>query len=140
MTGDTVRACGTGSAGNGNDHAKEACNGDVGLVADVDPEAGGPTARFEGRDLLNGFGERDALVLAHARRCEEPGLRISGGGDPGADPELRDGEAEPDQYRRDVRIASPELFLLIESLPHRKCSGSGSIGGGRNEDGEHDDT
>ena len=33
---------------------------------DVDPEAGELTARFEGSDLLCGFGELDALVLAYA--------------------------------------------------------------------------
>lgn len=37
------------------------------------------------------------------------------------------------------RIASSELFLLMESLPHRKRSRGESVGGGRNEDGEHGD-
>ena len=49
-----------------NDYDKEVYNGDIGLVADVDPEAGELTARFEGRDLLYGFGELDALVPAYA--------------------------------------------------------------------------
>ena len=49
-----------------NDYDKEVYNGDIGPVADVDPEAGELTARFEGRDLLYGFGELDALVPAYA--------------------------------------------------------------------------
>ena len=49
-----------------NDYHKEVYNGDIGLVADVDPEAGELTARFEGRDLVYGFGELDTLVPAYA--------------------------------------------------------------------------
>ena len=49
-----------------NDYDKEVYNGDIGLVADVDPEAGELTARFEGRDLLYGFDELDTLVPAYA--------------------------------------------------------------------------
>ena len=49
-----------------NDYDKEVYNGDIGQVADVDPEEGELTARFEGRDLLYGFGELDALVPAYA--------------------------------------------------------------------------
>ena len=49
-----------------NDYDREVYNGDIGEVADVDPEAGELTARFEGRDLLYGFGELDALVPAYA--------------------------------------------------------------------------
>ena len=49
-----------------NDYDKEVYNGDIGVVADVDPEAGELTARFEGRDLSYGFGELDALVPAYA--------------------------------------------------------------------------
>ena len=49
-----------------NDYDREVYNGDIGAVADVDPEAGELTARFEGRDLLYGFGELDALVPAYA--------------------------------------------------------------------------
>ena len=49
-----------------NDYDKEIYNGDIGAVVDVDPEAGELTARFEGRDLLYGFGELDALVPAYA--------------------------------------------------------------------------
>ena len=49
-----------------NDYDKEVYNGDIGLVADVDPEAGELTARFEGRNLVYGFGELDTLVPAYA--------------------------------------------------------------------------
>ena len=49
-----------------NDYDKEVYNGDIGQVVDVDPEAGELTARFEGRDLLYGFGELDTLVPAYA--------------------------------------------------------------------------
>ena len=49
-----------------NDYDREVYNGDIGAVIDVDPEAGELTARFEGRDLLYGFGELDALVPAYA--------------------------------------------------------------------------
>ena len=49
-----------------NDYDKEVYNGDIGQVTDVDPEADELTARFEGRDLLYGFGELDALVPAYA--------------------------------------------------------------------------
>ena len=49
-----------------NDYDKEVYNGDIGLVADVDPEAGELTARFDGSDLVYGFGELDTLVPAYA--------------------------------------------------------------------------
>ena len=49
-----------------NDYDREVYNGDIGLVADVDPDTGELTARFEGRDLVYAFGELDALVLAYA--------------------------------------------------------------------------
>ena len=49
-----------------NDYDKEVYNGDIGAVVDVDPDAGELTARFEGRGLLYGFGELDALVPAYA--------------------------------------------------------------------------
>ena len=38
----------------------------AGAIVDLDPDAGELTARFEGRDLFNGFGELDALVPAYA--------------------------------------------------------------------------
>ena len=49
-----------------NDYDKEVHNGDIGQVADVDPEAGELTARFDGREHVYGFGELDTLVPAYA--------------------------------------------------------------------------
>ncbi len=49
-----------------NDYDKEVYNGDIGHVADVDPEAGELTASFEGREIVYGFGELDTLVPAYA--------------------------------------------------------------------------
>ena len=49
-----------------NDYDKEVYNGDIGRVADVDPEAGELTACFEGRQIVYGFGELDTLVPAYA--------------------------------------------------------------------------
>ena len=49
-----------------NDYDKEVYNGNIGAVVDVDPDAGELTVRFDGRDLLYGFGELDALVPAYA--------------------------------------------------------------------------
>ena len=50
-----------------NDYDKEVYNGDIGLVADVDPHAGELTARFEGRDLLYGSIEKLTPLLASQR-------------------------------------------------------------------------
>ena len=49
-----------------NDYDKEVYNGDIGYVEDVDPEAGELSAGFEGRTVVYGFGELDALVPAYA--------------------------------------------------------------------------
>ncbi len=49
-----------------NDYDKEVYNGDIGQVAEVDPEAGELTARFEGREHVYGLGELDTLVPAYA--------------------------------------------------------------------------
>ena len=59
-----------------NDYDIGVYNGDIGVVVDVDPEAGELNARFEGRDLVYGFGELDTLVPAygatvHKSRCSE---------------------------------------------------------------------
>jgi len=51
---------------NENDYDKEVYNGDICAVVDVNPEAGELSARFEGRNLLYGFGELDTLVPAYA--------------------------------------------------------------------------
>ena len=39
-----------------------------------------------------------------------------------------------------ARIASPDLLLLSDSLPHLKCSRGEWIGGFGYEEGEHGDT
>ena len=49
-----------------NDYDKEVYNGDIGYVEDVDPEAGELSAGFEGRTVVYGFGELDALVPGYA--------------------------------------------------------------------------
>ena len=49
-----------------NDYDKEVYNGDIGQVADVDPEAGELTVRFDGREHVYAFGELDTLVPAYA--------------------------------------------------------------------------
>ena len=49
-----------------NDYDKEVYNGDIGQVADVDPEVGELTARFDGREHVYGLGELDTLVPAYA--------------------------------------------------------------------------
>jgi exodeoxyribonuclease V alpha subunit len=49
-----------------NDYDKEVYNGDIGYVADVDPDEGELTADFDGRSVTYGFGELDTLVPAYA--------------------------------------------------------------------------
>jgi hypothetical protein len=49
-----------------NDYDKEVYNGDIGFLADVDPEVGELTASFDGRSVTYGFGELDTLVPAYA--------------------------------------------------------------------------
>jgi exodeoxyribonuclease V alpha subunit len=49
-----------------NDYDKEAYNGDIGYVDDVDVESGELTANFDGRAVTYGFGELDTLVPAYA--------------------------------------------------------------------------
>ena len=49
-----------------NDYDKEVYNGDLGFVTAIDPETSELTADFEGRAVVYGFGELDALVLAYA--------------------------------------------------------------------------
>ena len=49
-----------------NDYDKEVYNGDIGFVADVEPEEGELTASFDGRSVTYSFGELDALVPAYA--------------------------------------------------------------------------
>ena len=49
-----------------NDYDKEVYNGDRGIVARIDMEAGDLVATFDGREVVYGFGELDELVLAYA--------------------------------------------------------------------------
>ena len=49
-----------------NDYDKEAYNGDIGYIDDVDADAGELTATFDGRCITYGFGELDMLVPAYA--------------------------------------------------------------------------
>ena len=49
-----------------NDYDKEVYNGDIGYVADVDPDDGELTVSFDGRSVTYGFGELDALMPAYA--------------------------------------------------------------------------
>ena len=49
-----------------NDYDREVYNGDLGIVAGIDPEEGELTATFDGRAVTYGFGELDELVLAYA--------------------------------------------------------------------------
>ena len=49
-----------------NDYDKEVFNGDLGIVARIDMEAGDLVAAFDGREVTYAFGELDELVLAYA--------------------------------------------------------------------------
>jgi exodeoxyribonuclease V alpha subunit len=49
-----------------NDYDRDVYNGDIGYIADVDPNAGELTASFDGRAATYGFGELDTLVPAYA--------------------------------------------------------------------------
>ena len=83
---------------------KEVYNGDIGQVADVDPDAGELTGRFDGRERARLRPGRAGHAGAHLRRdrAQEPGLGVSGRGHPGADPVLRDAAAEPPLHRGDA--------------------------------------
>jgi len=49
-----------------NDYNKEVYNGDVGYVADVDPDLGEMTVYFDSKPVTYAFGELDVLVPAYA--------------------------------------------------------------------------
>jgi exodeoxyribonuclease V alpha subunit len=49
-----------------NDYDREVYNGDLGVVSRIDMDQGELTVDFDGRDVIYGFGELDALVLAYA--------------------------------------------------------------------------
>ncbi len=49
-----------------NDYDRNVFNGDVGVVASIDPEEGAMTVRFDGRDVAFEASDLDDLVLAYA--------------------------------------------------------------------------
>jgi exodeoxyribonuclease V alpha subunit len=49
-----------------NDYDKEVYNGDIGYIADVDPDVGELTAKFDDRLVTYGIGELDSVVPAYA--------------------------------------------------------------------------
>ncbi len=49
-----------------NDYERDVYNGDLGLVARIETEASEIVVRFDGREVVYGFGELDELVLAYA--------------------------------------------------------------------------
>jgi exodeoxyribonuclease V alpha subunit len=49
-----------------NDYDKEVYNGDLGVIAAMDPEAGELVIDFEGREVAYDFGELDRVSLAYA--------------------------------------------------------------------------
>jgi exodeoxyribonuclease V alpha subunit len=49
-----------------NDYDREVYNGDLGVISAMDMDEGELTVRFEGREVVYGFGELDELVLAYA--------------------------------------------------------------------------
>jgi len=49
-----------------NGYDKEVYNGDIGFVADVEPQEAELTDSFDGRSVAYGFGELDALAPAYA--------------------------------------------------------------------------
>ena len=115
-----------------NDYDKEVYNGDIGLVADVDPEAGELTARFEGRDLrlrLRRAGHACAGLCRDGP--QEPGLGVSGGGDPGADAALRDVAAEPALHRGHARQAAWWCWWVRRRRWPSRCATLRDAGAGR---------
>jgi exodeoxyribonuclease V alpha subunit len=49
-----------------NDYEKEVYNGDIGYIAEINPDQGELTVRFDDRPVVYGFGELDTLVPAYA--------------------------------------------------------------------------
>jgi len=49
-----------------NNYDREVYNGDLGIVARIDTEAGDLVVTFDGREVTYPFGELDELVLAYA--------------------------------------------------------------------------
>jgi exodeoxyribonuclease V alpha subunit len=69
-----------------NDYDEEVYNGDIGFVADVEPEEGELSVSFDGRSVTYGFGELDTPVPAYAASAR---LGIPSRGDSGHDAALR---------------------------------------------------
>jgi exodeoxyribonuclease V alpha subunit len=60
-----------------NDYEREVYNGDIGSIADVEPDVGELTANFDGRILTYGFGEFDTLIrrmLRPSTRARDPSI------------------------------------------------------------------
>ena len=73
-----------------NDYERDVFNGDLGVVAGIDPEEGELVVSFEGRDgglRLRRAGRAGAGLCHH--HPQEPGLGVPGGGDPAHHPALR---------------------------------------------------
>ncbi len=49
-----------------NDYEKDVYNGDIGRIADIDPDTGELSVTFDGAEVAYGFGELDALAPAYA--------------------------------------------------------------------------
>ena len=109
-----------------NDYDKEVYNGDVGYVEDVDPEAGELSASFDGRIVVYGFGELDALVPAYAatvhksQGSEYPAVVI-----PVLTQPLRHAAVQPAVHRRDARQASVVLVGQKKAVAIAVCNVSG---------------
>ncbi len=103
-----------------NDYDKEVYNGDLGIVARIDMEAGDLVATFDGREVVYGFGELDELVLAYAttihkaQGSEYPAVVI-----PGHDPALHHVGAEPALHGRDPRQEARRTGRAAQSLGYR---------------------
>ena len=103
-----------------NDYDKEVYNGDIGFVADVEPEEGELTASFDGRSVTYGFGELDTLVPAYAasihksQGSEYPAVVI-----PGNDAALRHAAAQFVLHRRHPRQAACRSGWAEEGHRHR---------------------
>ena len=110
-----------------NDYDKEVYNGDIGYIDDVDANAGEVIASFDNRSVNVWFWRTRHVG---ARLCcdhsQEPGLRISGRGDPGFDPALRHAAARSSLHRRHTRQAPGRFGRTKESGGHRSTQRIGA--------------
>ena len=102
-----------------NDYDKEVYNGDIGFVADVEPEEGELTASFDRRSITYGFGELDALVPAYAASTHKSQARNTSRSDSGHDAALRHAAAEFSLHRRHPRQAACRSGWTEEGRRHR---------------------